>query len=66
MRNNYSNMRNNTSNMKNSTSNMRNSTSNMRNGINLDYDYNTEYGDGDIPNADKNCSNTSSKNTSSK
>ena len=54
-------MRNSTSNMKNSTSNMRNSTSNMRNGINLDYDYNTEYGDGDIPNADKNCSNTSSK-----
>jgi len=24
-----------------------------KNGINLDYDYNTEYGDGDIPNIDK-------------
>ncbi|MBE5962213.1 MAG: hypothetical protein E7256_12685 [Lachnospiraceae bacterium] len=27
-----------------------------KNGINLDYDYNTEYGDGDIPEPDKNCS----------
>lgn len=27
--------------------------SNARNGINLDYDYNTEYGDGDIPEIDK-------------
>lgn len=25
-----------------------------QNKINLDYDWNTEYGDGDIPNADKN------------
>ncbi len=25
-----------------------------KNGINLDYDYNTEYGDGDIPEPDKN------------
>ena len=25
---------------------------NLRNGINLDYDYNTEYGDGDIPEID--------------
>lgn len=25
-----------------------------KNGINLDYDYNTEYGDGDIPDVDKN------------
>lgn len=24
-----------------------------KNGINLDYDYNTEYGDGDIPEIDK-------------
>lgn len=27
--------------------------SNTKNGINLDYDYNTEYGDGDIPEIDK-------------
>lgn len=27
--------------------------SNSKNGINLDYDYNTEYGDGDIPDVDK-------------
>lgn len=25
----------------------------FRNGINLDYDYNSEYGDGDIPDIDK-------------
>lgn len=35
---------------------MKNCKSNAKNGINLDYDYNTEYGDGDIPEADKNCS----------
>lgn len=31
-----------------------------KNGINLDYDYNTEYGDGDIPQPDKNCSQNAS------
>ena len=30
-------------------------TGSSKNGINLDYDYNTEYGDGDIPDVDKNC-----------
>lgn len=25
----------------------------LKDGINLDYDYNTEYGDGDIPDIDK-------------
>ena len=28
-----------------------------KNGINLDYDYKSEYGDGDIPNIDKNNTN---------
>lgn len=32
-----------------------------KDGINLDYDYNTEYGDGDIPDIDKNCSKNSGK-----
>jgi len=31
----------------------KNQTQNYQDGINLDYDYNTEYGDGDIPNIDK-------------
>lgn len=30
-----------------------NDDNNSKNGINLDYDYNTEYGDGDIPEIDK-------------
>lgn len=30
-----------------------------KDGINLDYDYNSDYGDGDIPNADKPKSSTS-------
>lgn len=33
---------------------MKNNYSDTQNGINLDYDYNSEYGDGDIPNIDKN------------
>lgn len=32
-------------------------------GINLDYDYKSEYGDGDVPSADKNKVNTSNKNS---
>lgn len=34
----------------------------VSNRINLDYDWNSEYGDGDIPDIDKNCSQNSSKN----
>ena len=36
----------------------------VSNRINLDYDWNSEYGDGDIPDIDKNCSQNSSKNSS--
>lgn len=34
-----------------------------KDGINFDYDYNTEYGDGDIPNPDKNSTRNSTKNS---
>jgi hypothetical protein len=34
-----------------------------KDGINLDYDYNTEYGDGDIPNPDKNSTKNSTENS---
>lgn len=34
-----------------------------KNGINFDYDYNTEYGDGDIPDVDKNCGKNSNQNS---
>lgn len=36
--------------------------SNTKNGINLDYDYNSEYGDGDIPDSDKNSVSDNTKN----
>lgn len=41
---------------------MKDKQSNLKNGINLDYDYNTEYGDGDIPDCDKNISEMDLKN----
>ncbi|WP_029501559.1 hypothetical protein [Lachnoclostridium phytofermentans] len=34
-----------------------------KNGINFDYDYNTEYGDGDIPDVDKNCAKNAKENS---
>nr|WP_312371149.1 hypothetical protein [Lachnoclostridium sp.] len=34
-----------------------------KDGINFDYDYNTEYGDGDIPNPDKNSTKNSTGNS---
>ncbi|ABX41366.1 hypothetical protein [Lachnoclostridium phytofermentans] len=34
-----------------------------KDGINFDYDYNTEYGDGDIPNPDKNSTKNSTENS---
>lgn len=37
--------------------------SGAKDGINFDYDYNTEYGDGDIPNPDKNSTKNSTKNS---
>ena len=37
---------------KHSNKNINNRKENLRNGVNLDYDYNTEYGDGDIPEID--------------
>lgn len=36
--------------------NSKKNQSSTKDGINYDYDYNTEYGDGDIPDIDKNCS----------
>ncbi len=36
--------------------NLKNNQSSTKDGINFDYDYNTEYGDGDIPDVDKNSS----------
>ena len=37
-----------------------------KDGINFDYDYNTEYGDGDIPDIDKNSTRNSKGNSSTK
>lgn len=39
----------------NKDKNITTKTTSAKDGINYDYDYNTEYGDGDIPDIDKGC-----------
>lgn len=48
-------------NMKNNKSTPTKVTSSITDGINLDYDFNIDYGDGDIPNTDKSRSSNSVK-----